>query len=131
MAVPVFAGLTGTDETQGQYMKNEPAEECAKTQYPDLPLDEGIKWVNRMTLHSAQSFADKLTYPGYRYTPVSWITCDNDLILTYEFQHRTIGRIEQESGNKVDVYSLKAGHFPSVSIPMECANAISTAVRAQ
>lgn len=116
-------------QTKGEYMRNEPYEDCARSQFPDVPLEEGVEWVKQMTMHSAASFANKLTFPGYQYLPVSWLLCEDDLILNTEFQQKTIAMIERESGNKVSVYRLRAGHFPNVSIPEDTANAISEVIR--
>ncbi|KAJ9637543.1 hypothetical protein H2204_004692 [Knufia peltigerae] len=118
-------------KTQDGYMRNEPYEDCAKSQFSDLPLQEGVAWVKRMTVHSAASFADKLTFAGYNYLPVSWLLCEDDHILTADFQRQTIVMIERESGNKVAVSRLRAGHFPNASIPEDTANAIFEAITAE
>ncbi len=115
---------------QGDYMRHEPFEESARLTFSDLPLEEGIEWVKKMPLHSAPSFQGKLTYPGYRYVPVSWIFCENDLILPPDFQRQCIEMIEKESGNKVDVHSIKTGHVPITSAPEKTAMAIMDAVKA-
>lgn len=122
---------TGVNNDQGEYMRNEPFEDCARAQFSDLPLEEGIEWVKKMTLQSAPSFANKLTYPGYKYVPAAWILCENDRILSAETQQKYIEIIEEASGNKVDVHRVPAGHFPNASIPAETANAIIAAVRVE
>jgi len=111
-------------------MRHDPVEESARLTFSDLPSQEGIEWVKKMPPHSAPSFQGKLTYPGYKYVPVSWIFCENDLILPPDFQRQCIEMIEKESGNKVDVYSIKTDHVPNASAPEETAMAIMDAVKA-
>ncbi|KAK5553546.1 hypothetical protein LTR46_008521 [Exophiala xenobiotica] len=114
----------------GEYMKHEPFEESARLTFSDLPPEEGVEWVKKMPLHSAPSFQGKLTYPGYKYVPVSWIFCEYDLILPPDFQRQCIEMIEKESGNKVDIHSIKTGHVPNASAPEDTAMAIMDAVKA-
>lgn len=114
---------------QGDYMQHADADASAKRTFSDLPHDEGVKWVEKMPLHSAPSFQGKLTHAGYKSIPVSFIFCEDDLILPAEFQRQVIETIEKESGKKVDVHSLKTGHCPNISAPNDCAAAILAAVR--
>ncbi|KAL6242931.1 hypothetical protein RBB50_010031 [Rhinocladiella similis] len=116
-------------KVEGEYMRHEPPEESAKLTFSDLPPEEGLDWVKKMPLHSAPSFANKLTHPGYKYVPVSWIFCEDDLILVPEFQRNCIDLIEKESGNKVDVYNLKTGHCPNASAGVETATLITRAIK--
>lgn len=82
-----------------------------------------------MSRHSTISFSGKLTYPAYKYIPISWIFCDKDLVLPSEFQQRCIDMISNESGNVVDVHHLPdAGHCPNVSMPDLVAETVRRAI---
>lgn len=111
-------------------MEHVDVDESARLTFSDLPHEEGVEWAKKMTTHSTPSFQDKVTYPGYKYTPVSWIFAENDLILPPDFQRQCIEMIEKESGNKVDVRTIKTGHCPNTSKPEVVAAAITAALKA-
>lgn len=67
--------------------------------------------------HSAASFASPLTYAGYKDVPVSYLVCENDNSIVVGTQRAQIEMIERESGNKVDVTTISAGHAPTQSDP--------------
>lgn len=105
-------------------------EESARLTFSDLPFEEAVEWVRKMPYHSAASFTGKLTYPGYKYVPVSYIFCEKDRILPPEFQRSCIETIEEESGRKVDVHNLNTAHCPNASAPDELAKVVIRAVTA-
>jgi hypothetical protein len=85
-----------------------------------LSPEEGEAVVRGFTKHSAASFVDKLTYAGYKDIPVSYLICEEDLAGPPEIiQRPTIDMIEQVSGRKVDVTSIRAGHMPNVTAQKE------------
>ena len=106
------------------------AEESAKLTFSDLPYEEAKEWVRRMPYHSAPSFEGKLTYPGYNSIPVSFVFCDEDVILPPDFQSSVIENIERESGEKVDVHDLNTGHCPNASAPEGLAAVVVKAIGA-
>jgi len=87
--------------------------------FSDLPKEEGEAWIRRFPRHSSVSFATPLTYAGYNDVPVSYLFCEEDVIIPPKNQRDGIDLIERESGNKVDVTSIKTGHVPIVSAPQE------------
>lgn len=87
--------------------------------FSDIPFEEGLKWGKQLVKHSAASFSSPLIYAGYKDLPVSYLVCENDLSITAETQRSQIDMIERESGNKVDVTSLQAGHVPPISAPQD------------
>jgi pimeloyl-ACP methyl ester carboxylesterase len=93
------------------------AERSAANCFSDLPKEEGLHWYAKFSLHSAASFANPLTHPGYKDVPVSYLICEDDLVIPAEIQRREIEMIEKESGSKVDVTSIRAGHCPTISVP--------------
>lgn len=70
-----------------------------------------------MDVHSVVSYAGPLTYPAWKDVAVSYFFCENDLIIPPEGQQGGIDLIERESGQKVDVHRLKAGHVPQAQFP--------------
>jgi hypothetical protein len=110
-------------------MQNPTTEEAAYGVFADdIPLSEGVEVLKQMPLHSVASFRGKLTYAGYKYVPVSWVLCEKDVILTPDFQRKCIDLIEKESGSKVHVVNLFAGHGPNHTRPKETAAAIVEAI---
>lgn len=78
---------------------------------------------------SAKSFADKIQHASYLHSPVTWILCTKDEVLTPSFQRGCIEFIEKEKkGAKVDVVELDVGHCPNVSAIELTAKTIAEAV---
>ncbi|KIV88506.1 hypothetical protein PV10_08187 [Exophiala mesophila] len=110
------------------FMRQTKFEVGSKECFSDLPLEEAIEWGKKMSKQSAVSFSNELTYPGYKYVPVSYIFCEQDQILRPDFQTSVIAGIEKMSGNKVDVRRLNTGHCPNVSNPLGTAKVIAEAI---
>ncbi|CAN8105479.1 unnamed protein product [Discula destructiva] len=91
--------------------------QSASLSFSDLPAEEGLAWAKRMTRHSAASFATPLSHAGYVDAPVSYLLCENDLVIPADLQRREIEMIERKSGNKVDVKAIASGHAPIASMP--------------
>lgn len=100
-------------------MWQEPVHLWAPITFSDLPQEEGEAWSRKFPPHSAISFGGPLTHAGYKDIPASWLLCEDDLIIPAEYQRKGIERIEEASGAKVDVTSIKAGHCPSASAPQK------------
>ncbi|KAI1469341.1 alpha/beta-hydrolase [Daldinia caldariorum] len=84
---------------------------------PDVKEREAL--VARLQTHSSASFATELTHAGYKDVPVSYLLCEEDALLLPKYQREWIEFIEKETGNKVDVTSLQAGHCPNFTKPQE------------
>ncbi|KAI0411313.1 Alpha/beta hydrolase fold-1 [Xylaria grammica] len=104
-----------TDENGWLYVGD--PERGAKTCFSDLPREEGLRRHAQFAMHSGVSFTNPLTYPGYKDVPVSYFLCEDDLVVSPEIQRGEIEMIEAETGRKVDVTSVKAGHCPHTSVP--------------
>ena len=96
-------------------MWHDPIEPSARIVYSDIPVEEANAWIRRFPRHSGPSFADELTYAGYKDVPVSYLLCEEDICIPAKNQQTGIDLIEKVSGKKVDVTSIKAGHVPIVS----------------
>ncbi|KAI1413717.1 alpha/beta-hydrolase [Hypoxylon sp. FL1857] len=84
----------------------------------DLPdKAEREAWVEKFQVHSPVSFSNELTHAGYKDVPVSYLFCEEDRCVTPQVQRDGIEIIEKESGRKVDVTSVKAGHCPTITVP--------------
>jgi len=110
------AGLPDYLSVEGEYMTLEPTGN-AKATFSDLPFEQGLALAKQMPNHSAISFAGELTYPGYKYVPVGYLLCEEDLTVPPEIQQRFIDLLEKESPGPVVVSKCKAGHVPHVSDP--------------
>ena len=82
----------------------------AALSFSDMPPKEGEIWARKLAHHSAASFANPLTYAGFKDVPVSYLLCLHDLTITPETQKSGIDMIERETGKKVAVTSLEADH---------------------
>jgi hypothetical protein len=87
----------------------------ARVAFSGLPQAEGEAWARGFVQHSAISFTNQLTYPGYKDVPVSFLLCEDDMCIPKNIQRDAIELIESESGNKVDAISIDADHCPMVS----------------
>ncbi|KAI0451630.1 Alpha/beta hydrolase fold-1 [Xylaria acuta] len=85
--------------------------------FSDIPKEDALHWHAQFALHSAVSFINPLTHAGYKDVPVSYLLCEGDQVISPEIQRREIEMIETETGSKVDVTSIKAGHCPNISVP--------------
>lgn len=92
-------------------------ETVAKYVFSDLSLEEGVELVKSMSQHSAVSFANDLTYAGYKDVPVSYLFCENDKCVPPFVQQRAIDNVERATGKKVDVTRIPTDHVPTVSAP--------------
>ena len=84
-----------------------------------MPKDEGEFWAAKLTKHSSTSFANPLTYAGFKDVPVSYLLCENDRAISPLVQRAGIEMIEKESGNKVDVTSIPGDHVAPLSSKTE------------
>jgi hypothetical protein len=85
----------------------------------ELPPKEGETIVRDFAKHSAESFGNELTYAGYKNIPASSLLCEEDLAGPPDFQREIIAMIEQASNRKVDVTSIKVGHWPNLTAERE------------
>lgn len=111
---------------QGEYMSLEP-EGTAPVTFSDLPPAQAMAWAKKMPEQSAASFAGELTYPGYKYVPVSYLVCEDDKVLPPAFQRSMIEMLEAQ-GVKVDVHTCSAGHCPIISMPDTVVDIIRKAI---
>lgn len=110
--------LTSPGATQENgWMFQSDLPQCAALCLSDVPAEEGLAWVKRMTRHSAASFASPLSHAGYLDAPVSYLLCEDDRIIPADVQRSEINMIERKSGQKVGVKTISSGHCPNVSHP--------------
>lgn len=90
--------------------------------FNDLPKDEAEKWAKMSTRHSGSTFPATLSHAGFKDVPVSYLLCTKDLAQEPELQRASIAMMEKQTGGKVDVTEIDAGHAPNVSRPKEVAD---------
>lgn len=99
-------------------MQTDP-EAIAKLVAQKLPSDEGEELIRGFAKHSGVSFGSELTHEGYKDIPVSYLFCEDDLCVLPAVQSSCIAMIQQVSGRKVNVTSIKADHVPNLSMERE------------
>ncbi|KAJ4291788.1 hypothetical protein N0V90_009683 [Kalmusia sp. IMI 367209] len=85
--------------------------------FGDVSPEEGTQWCRKFTQHSAASFANELTYAGYKDVPASWLFAEKDGMVLPRMQQSGIDNIERASGRKVDVTRISTDHMPHISAP--------------
>lgn len=81
----------------------------------EIPVEEGERLTKQLAYHSSTSFTNPLTYAGYKDVAVSYLLCEKDNSIPHESQTDMIELVERESGNKVDVTRIQAGHAPNLT----------------
>ena len=109
------------------YLRQVPELSAAKV-FSDLPHEEGLKWVQRMSMQSSRSFGDKARYDAYRQIPVTYILCTKDEILPPDFQRERIEFLKGASGGNLDTFELDVGHCPNASAPEKTAHLVHRAI---
>ena len=100
-------------------MYHDPPAATAAVVLSHLSLEEGEAWIKKFSKHSAVSFIGELTYAGYKDIPVSYLFCEEDLCIPSKIQKAEIEMMEKESGQKVNVTSIKADHCPNITATQE------------
>ncbi|KAI0883619.1 alpha/beta-hydrolase [Annulohypoxylon maeteangense] len=107
-----------TDDKGWLYISNiHEAALITLSDYSDKAAREAL--VEQFQCHSSVSFTNELTYAGYKDVPVSYLFCEEDSCVIPQTQRDGIEVVEKESGNRVDITYVKAGHCPSVTTPQE------------
>ena len=94
-------------------------EVTAKIIMQTIDLETATNWVKKFPKHSAVSFTNPLTYPGYKDVPVSYLFCEVDQCIPPDVQQAGIDHIEKEYGNKVHVTRIKGDHCPNFTAPQQ------------
>src|SRR3954463_12033253 len=91
----------------------------SKVFFNDLPESEALYWAKTMTGHSALSFGGKLSYPAYKYIPVTYLYCENDQGILPAEQQKMIDHAKSVTESTVEVVSVPSGHMPMIKMPDE------------
>lgn len=97
------------------WMYHDPPAATAVITLNHLSSEEGTAWIKKFPKHSAVSFSNELTYPGYKDVPVSYLFCEEDLCIPPQIQRAGIEMMERESGRKVNVTSIRSDHCPNLT----------------
>lgn len=82
-----------------------------------LPGEEAIKYADQIDVHSAISFAGKLSYAPFKHVPITYLFCSEDKVVLPETQQKMISKVEKDAGVKFDVRTLPTDHCPNASAP--------------
>ena len=113
-------------------MYHDPPDLSAKTNFSDIPLEQGVKMVKQLRWHSGAALAGTCTYAGYEDVEhCAFVVCMKDRTFTPDFQRKLIGEADEgrkaKGRDKIRIYELEAGHVPTASKPKELAEVIARA----
>jgi pimeloyl-ACP methyl ester carboxylesterase len=91
----------------------------------DMAYEDAYEHAVGLAHHSSASFLEKVTQIAYADVPVSYIFCEDDLVVSPQLQEGFIKKIEEKKGEKVHVVKLKSGHCPNWSRPEELAKVVA------
>lgn len=84
--------------------------------------EDGREYAARFRPHSAISFGDPLTHPGYKDVPVTYVMAAADRTISPAKQAEMIAYLESQ-GVRVSKHVLEgAGHTPMLSQPHQVAD---------
>lgn len=124
VGMSLIDGLQGKPLPWFQITQNEKAVDPAtpiETFYNDVEDPE--PHVKALKTHSYQTFFTKLSYPGYKYIPRTYLVCEKDMAIPLHVQKAMI----DNSGVEFRVDTVDASHSPFISVPDEMAMSIRRA----
>ncbi|KIW98634.1 uncharacterized protein Z519_00295 [Cladophialophora bantiana CBS 173.52] len=95
-----------------------------ETFYNDVDSPE--RYVAMLKPHSYRAFFSKVTDPGWKYVPSTYLLCEKDEAIP---PHAQRGMVEgaQKAGAQMRVETMDASHSPFMSMPREMARSIRRA----
>ncbi|OAP61744.1 hypothetical protein AYL99_03947 [Fonsecaea erecta] len=95
-----------------------------QTFYNDVDGPE--KYVAMLKPHSYRTLFSKVTDPGWKYVPSTYLLCEKDEAIPIDAQK---GMVEgaQKAGAQMKVETVNASHSPFLSVPQEVARSIRRA----
>lgn len=117
-------------ESEGgpQYLRQNPLKGW-KFFFGDMDMEEGVKWMARMTMHTMSAWTTPATAlpEDERRVPVTFVKCLQDVVFPPAFQEVMVKLLEGE-GSKVDVKEIDSAHCPNASCPDELAKILVKAI---
>ncbi|RMZ88208.1 hypothetical protein DV736_g4567, partial [Chaetothyriales sp. CBS 134916] len=95
-----------------------------ETFYNDVKDAEEV--VKTLKTHSYQTFFSKITYPGWKYVPSTYLLCAKDAALPLALQQAMVDQA-RKMGADMETVDIDASHSPFLSMPEEMALAIRRA----
>ncbi|KAI4110376.1 MAG: hypothetical protein LQ345_007015, partial [Seirophora villosa] len=96
--------------------------------YPDvLPRETAEEMAALLVRQSAAAMTGEVTFPAWRYVPVTYLLTTRDEVLFPTWQERQIEAVEG-TGIRVRVERFEAGHSPFLSMPDQMVAAVERAV---
>ncbi|KIW80029.1 hypothetical protein Z517_06644 [Fonsecaea pedrosoi CBS 271.37] len=89
-------------------------------------VDDPEKYVAMLKPHSYRTFFSKVTQPGWKFVPSTYLLCERDEAIPI---HAQKGMVEgaQQAGAQMRVETVDASHSPFLSMPQEMARSIRRA----
>lgn len=87
-----------------------------------MKREDAEPWFVNWPRHSAVSFTNELTHPGYKDVPVSYLLCEADRCLSQDVQRKGVEVVERASGRKVDLTTANVDHALNISAPQVLAD---------
>ncbi|OAG42622.1 hypothetical protein AYO21_03207 [Fonsecaea monophora] len=89
-------------------------------------VDGPEKYVAMLKPHSYRTFFSKVTQPGWKFVPSTYLLCERDEAIPI---HAQKGMVEgaQQAGAQMRVETVDASHSPFLSMPQEMARSIRRA----
>lgn len=97
--------------------------------YNDLSIEEAKKSVDALSHHSYRCLFTKLTYPGYKDIPTTYLLCEKDNAIPLCVQEKMVDNA-RGLGVHVDTVTFDASHSPFLSMPDDVVAACKRAAEA-
>ncbi|KAL4733316.1 Alpha/beta hydrolase fold-1 [Aspergillus similis] len=114
----IMAGrMPASTQTPTDYLSLDPRND-AEYIFSHIDHAEKAEYANRLEKHSARTFNDPLTYPGYRFVPATYLICTDDNVIPKELQKSMIDAANLK-GAAIETRELHSDHCPMISHPVE------------
>ena len=90
--------------------------EPGRSLYNDLTPEDQAYWVSQLQPCPAICQLTPITQASYLYHPVTYLFCEDDLVLPFEVQQMMVRKAE-EKGVMIRKETCTAGHSPYLSQP--------------
>lgn len=108
-------------------MRHTDVEASGAVNFSNLPKEEQIENAKRFNVHSAVSFGNELTHPGYVNVPVTYLLATQDKTIPPHIQERLIQTMK-DAGADVTVVKFESDHCWPASVPRSTARKVVEAI---
>ncbi|KAI1080694.1 Alpha/Beta hydrolase protein [Whalleya microplaca] len=97
--------------------------------FEDVPDKECLRYVSQLVYCSELQGATPITEVGYKDIPVSYLVAEHDKTFEPTLQNHWINLVKEQTGQKVDVYSLPVPHMFMYGKPDKVNNVVNLVKR--